>query len=276
MTRSLNSPVTVALVALFALFVGTDHRHFILNRGFTVWFHYAAFLHVLTQSKFLEKFLIITGTSISFGWYSSILYECVRYGRFFEALYKNMPPLLTRYMIKKTFDGDDDCNYNGTFTDADGAVGVDNCTYTGITSDSQLDFESAHSIIAMMSSHVLDLLGHPILTYYFWRRYKNDSGNLKTSITNSNGNNTENSTGSSCRSIGCFDDVCTWPIVISAYLYSRVWSLVQTYHNFGRFALFYLGHNIYVVESLESWYPAYIAETALYSYIIIRKLLFQP
>lgn len=46
-------------------------------------------------------------------------------------------------------------------------------------------------------THVMDTLGHPLLAAYFW---KVNDWNLK--------------------------EICTWPVLISTYSFSRVWSLV--------------------------------------------------
>ena len=111
-----------------------------LNRGFTIWFHWMSILHLVTQfqSKFIEKFLILSGTSISLGWYSTLLWECIYHGRYFDALYNNVDVL-----------------------------------YDYIPSS----IMSSHPFTPIIVIHIFDLLGHPLLTYYFWRRYNNNKNN---------------------------------------------------------------------------------------------------
>ena len=206
-----------------------------LNRGFTIWFHWMSILHLVTQfqSKFIEKFLILSGTSISLGWYSTLLWECIYHGRYFDALYNNVDVL-----------------------------------YDYIPSSVM----SSHTFTPIIIIHIFDLLGHPLLTYYFWRRYNNNNNN--------NSNNSiattpppDNRDKNNDKSIHIIDEICTWPVLISAYIFSRVWSIVHTYHNFGYFGLFYIGFDVYIIDSLDMWYPAYTTETVLYSSLILRKFI---
>lgn len=183
-----------------------------LNRGFTVWFHLASVLQVLTQSKFLVQMLALNGASICLGWYASLLFEFVWHGRWCHALYKNMPQVLVDSMVP------------------DAATGL-------------LDFESTESLLAMGVCHVLDLLGHPLLTYYFWRKSQRDNN---YSIA--------------------------WPVVLASYCFSRCWSLVHTYHNFGKPRLWYFGFDVYTIDSLDAWYPAYIIEGMFYTGVVLYKL----
>jgi hypothetical protein len=222
------------VIVIMAIFVPS--RCF-LNRGFTIWFHWISILHLFTQfqSKFIEKFLILSGTSISLGWYSTLLWECIYHGRFFDALYNNVDVLY---------------DYMPSFV------------------------MSSHPLIPITIIHVFDLLGHPLLTYYFWRRYNNINNNNNISNTTiptpPNGDNDNNKNN---ESIHIVDEICTWPVLIAAYLFSRTWSIVHTYHNFGYFGLFYVGFDVYIIDSLDMWYPAYIAETILYSSLVLRKSL---
>eukprot|EP00531_Pseudo-nitzschia_arenysensis_P016227 CAMPEP_0116122232 /NCGR_PEP_ID=MMETSP0329-20121206/4107_1 /TAXON_ID=697910 /ORGANISM="Pseudo-nitzschia arenysensis, Strain B593" /LENGTH=175 /DNA_ID=CAMNT_0003616071 /DNA_START=96 /DNA_END=620 /DNA_ORIENTATION=+ len=164
-----------------------------LNRGFTVWFHLASILQVLTQSRFLVNVLAL----ICLGWYNSLLFEFVWHGRWCHALYKNMPQVLVDCMVP------------------DAATGV-------------LDFESTRSLSAMGTCHALDFLGHPLLAYYFWKKSKRNG--------------------------------ISWPAILASYCFSRCWSLVHTYHNFGKPGLWYFGFDVYTIDSLDAWYPAYVIE----------------
>ncbi|KAG7374090.1 hypothetical protein IV203_013185 [Nitzschia inconspicua] len=204
---------------LLAIVVPSD---FYLNRGFTQWFHWAAIYYSLTQWQFLERFQILSGCSICLGWYASLVYEFVQYGRFCHPLYKNMPTSLMQFYLR-------DVEGNGS-----------------TQGQQMLDFESTKALLALTMAHILDLLAHPLLTYYFWRRHTTKGGTIK--------------------------QVVAWPVIAAAYLYSRLWSLTHTKYNTGNFDLWYFGFDIYVMDSLDSWYPAYIAETCFYGGIIILKL----
>eukprot|EP00934_Nitzschia_sp_Nitz4_P000487 Nitzschia sp. Nitz4//scaffold11_size288233//160827//161390//NITZ4_000779-RA/size288233-processed-gene-0.168-mRNA-1//1//CDS//3329534089//487//frame0 len=99
----------------------------------------------------------------------------------------------------------------------------------------------------MLLAHSLDTLGHPLLTYYFWRRHRRRGGNLA--------------------------DVVTWPVILSSYIYSRLWSLTHTTYNTGEPGLIYIGHDVYVVEHLDCWIPAYVAESTLHGLLVLYKLI---
>ena len=111
----------------------------------------------------------------------------------------------------------------------------------------RLDFESTPALLGLAVAHLLDILAHPLLTYYFWRRHSMRGNALR--------------------------DAFTWPVILAAYAYSRVWSLTHTRYNTGKFGLWYFGFDVYVMDSLDSWYPAYIAETVIYASIILRKIV---
>jgi hypothetical protein len=196
-----------------------------LNRGFTQWFHLAGIYYALTQWQFLERFQVLSGCSICLGWYASLIYEFMQHGRFCHPLYKNMPTSLMQYYLVEV---DDD---NGSNHPQD---------------QHSLDFESRTALLALAAAHVLDLLAHPLLTYYFWRKHLAKGGTIK--------------------------QIVSWPVIVAAYLYSRLWSLTHTKYNTGEFGLWYFGFDIYVMDSLDSWYPAYIAESCVYGSLLLWKL----
>jgi hypothetical protein len=109
-------------------------------------------------------------------------------------------------------------------------------------------------------SHVLDLLAHPLLTYYFWCRhmkhYQNQlqQSNQEICITK------------------VIRQVLTADVIIAAYLYSRIWSLTHTKYNTGQFGLWYMGFDVYIMDSLDSWYPAYIVEGIVYTTVTFWKV----
>jgi hypothetical protein len=51
-----------------------------------------------------------------------------------------------------------------------------------------------------------------------------------------------------------------------------VWSAVHTCYNFGAPAWFYVGFDVYDCDDLDSWYPAYVAESLFYVALVTRKL----
>jgi hypothetical protein len=187
----------------------------LLNRGFTVWFHWASALYALTQSRLLVDVLALTGVSICIGWYACLAYEFFYYGRFFHSLYRNMP--FVQELIH--------------------------------TEDGALDFESAGSLAAMAICHFLDFLGHPVLAYYFWKKCRRQ-------------NKERDSDGITFY----------WPAIFLSYTFSRIWSFVHTYYNYGSVAWFYVGFDVYVIDSLDLWYPAYVTESLLYGAVVVWKL----
>jgi hypothetical protein len=191
-----------------------------LNRGFTIWFHWASVIYLLTQSKFLEKCLVLIGTSVCLGWYSSIAYDYFQYGRLALILYDNSPPIMTEIMLDET---------------------------TG-----QPNYGSMAAVSTMLLAHALDTLGHPLLTHYFWRRHRQTGG--------------------------CLPTILTWPVVVSSWLFSRIWSILHTYYNFGRVQPYYVGYDVYVLpaDHLDCWYPAYVAESLLFSFVVMWKLFGEP
>ena len=252
-------------VVLAAIYVGILPSSFFVNRGFTIWFHHVAIFYVLTgcNSRFLEKFQILSGTSISLGWYSSIIYDYLKYDRFFHPLYENMPPAMRRYMY------------------------LNNSIDHG--NPRALDFISTTSLTMMFISHVLDLIAHPLLTYYFWRRYsakrrRNDEDKMQKAQGEaqgeSQGSDKSNKSGNASN-VSAFsvvhDIISSWEVIMSAYVFSRCWSMFHTYHNFGQtfndISLFYVGHDVYIINELDSWYPAYIAEGFVYGSAAIYRLV---
>mmetsp|Transcript_14846 Transcript_14846/g.22841 ORF Transcript_14846/g.22841 Transcript_14846/m.22841 type:complete len:284 (+) Transcript_14846:2-853(+) len=113
---------------------------------------------------------------------------------------------------------------------------------------------------AMGVAHLLDFLGHPILCWYFWKK------SASYYSCDNNKNKTNNAVA-----------VLTWPIIITTYLFSRLWSITQSYVNYGgSWQFHYFGTHVYDIphNSLHLWYPAYIAEAVCYVVIISWKLVF--
>lgn len=146
-----------------------------------------------------------------------MVYAAIKYGEVFLVLYQNMPEALRR----------------GIFVgnDPDG---------------SDIDYSSSSALAAMALAHTLDFLGHPILTYYFWKQHHKLNGSLASLVR--------------------------WPVVLAAYLFSRIWSLTHSLYNNSEPGMFYIGHDIYVVAHLDCWIPAYIAETVFFLSVLLYKL----
>jgi hypothetical protein len=182
------------------------------------------------------------------GWYATIVYEYLFYDRFMHTLYNNMPASLTNIMwiaMKDNDNGNDILLYDNHNNNAP-----------------QLDFTSTHSLLIMALSHALDLLAHPLLTYYFWRKHSQGGGGGTTHTLNGGGG-------------GTLKQVLSWPVIVSAYLFSRCWSMTHTYYNFQRLEWFYVGHDVYMVKDLDCWYPAYIAESAIFLSVVVWKICWE-
>lgn len=109
---------------------------------------------------------------------------------------------------------------------------------------------------AMVLSIVLDALAHPGLAYFFWRQHVRERRRRSAAA------------GGDLRS------VLAWPVLLSHFAVSRVWSLVHTYHNFGALGLYYFGYDVYHLNDLDCWIPAYTAEGLLHLGIVLWKVGF--
>jgi len=111
-------------------------------------------------------------------------------------------------------------------------------------------WDTTAALVAMGFSHFFDLLGHPILTNHHYRKRRQHQ--VATNKT----------TG----------EAFSWSAILGGYLFSRIWSAVHNYYNFGHYAWFYMGFEVYVLNSLDMFYPSYIAETVWYGGLVIWKL----
>ena len=183
-----------------------------INRGFTQWFHWVAVLYFLTRWDVLERFQVITGISICLGWYSALGYAAVYYGQFFLVLYQNMPSAMKDSIFHPE---------------------------TG-----EIHYESSAAKRMMLLSHTLDFLGHPLLTYFFWRRHKQRGGTAA-------------------------DIFLSWPVIVSSYFYSRLWSMTHCLYNTSQPGYFYIGHDVYVMQHLDCWVPAYVMESVFFASVVL-------
>lgn len=116
---------------------------------------------------------------------------------------------------------------------------------------------TALSMSVMLLSHALDTFAHPGLTYLLWKRHSEAHGSSDVTTRTAT---------------SALQSILTWPVIISTYLTSRLWSVVHVYYNTGKFGLFYFGHDVYMIHDLDSWLPAYLAEGLLYVAIVIYKI----
>lgn len=98
-------------------------------------------------------------------------------------------------------------------------------------------------------SHVLDILGHPVIVYLFWRIHKSYGGN--------------------------WQDLLSWPVIIMAWHTSRLWSFVHSFHNKGTWDIWYFGHDVYVLNDTNVYLTAYVAEGLCFGGVVGWKLLFE-
>ena len=206
-----------------------------LNRGYTVWFHLLSVVYLLTQSTFIRKVLILQGIGICLGWYSAIATDLFVEGTFCHTLYRNMPGSMRPYMIQYLEPGED---------------GGESTTATYII------LNTYSSWLMKALSHVLDAIGHPGLVYLFYRlhykqHYKNVEGQEATSF---------------------WKDVLTWPIIVSAWHFSRIWSMVHSFYNTGNISWWYFGHDVYKLNNLNCYLVAYIAEGICFVVAILCRL----
>lgn len=95
-------------------------------------------------------------------------------------------------------------------------------------------------------SHVLDTIGHPGLAYLFYKLHLKAGGRI--------------------------GDVLTWPVIVSAWHISRIWSMVHSYYNTGVPAWWYYGHDVYVLNNLNAYLIAYVAEGVCFGVAILCRL----
>eukprot|EP00581_Thalassiosira_minuscula_P014255 CAMPEP_0183723358 /NCGR_PEP_ID=MMETSP0737-20130205/14950_1 /TAXON_ID=385413 /ORGANISM="Thalassiosira miniscula, Strain CCMP1093" /LENGTH=347 /DNA_ID=CAMNT_0025953619 /DNA_START=104 /DNA_END=1147 /DNA_ORIENTATION=+ len=218
-----------------------------LNRGYTVWFHLTSLFYLLTQSSFVRKVLILQGTGICLGWYSAIAADWFTEGTFCHTLYRNMPASMVEYMVQEA-------PLNSTIGEhaAMAAMGIE--PITGNSSYILLDTYSSYAMKAL--SHVLDTMGHPGLAYLFWKIHKT--------------NHQSTSHGASLKTV--LNDILSWEVIVFGWHFSRSWSLLHSYYNTGQPSFWYYGHDVYLLNNLDSYLIAYIAEGACFGVAILLRL----
>ncbi|KAL3785325.1 hypothetical protein ACHAWO_008597 [Cyclotella atomus] len=191
---------------------------FYLNRGYTVWFHLCSLAYIPTRSAFLRKFVVLQGVAICAGWYAAIVNEYISDGNFCHALYRNMPQSLVDQIVVQHEDRYEMRNTNTAW-------------------------------VYKFLCHVVDILGHPVIVYIFWRIHKSYGETWK--------------------------DLLSWPVIIMAWHFSRLWSLVHSVYNKGTWDFWYFGHDVYVLNDTSVYLTAYIAEGLCFGAAVTWKLLFE-
>jgi len=90
-----------------------------------------------------------------------------------------------------------------------------------------------------IAAHAMDTCGHPGLTILFlWICLRNG---------------------------GRWKDIFKLPVLVAVFCLSRFWSVVHNDHNFGRFGIYYVGYDVYNLDTLDVWYNAYVAEGVFFA-----------
>ena len=192
-----------------------------VNAGYTKWFHLVSFCYLMTQNAWLSKFLAVMGTTVTLGWWASMAVDFFKHGRFGHILHWNMPSFLTDVMLDPL--------------------------------DGQVQYNTAEQWTAVLLSHALDTLGHPVLALYFWKLNQFD-----------------------------LSKILSWSVIVGTYCLSRTWSLFHNLYNDGKFGLLYIGYDVYTIndhndDRLEGmWMPAYIMEGMCYVLMIAFKVFVEP
>jgi len=107
-------------------------------------------------------------------------------------------------------------------------------------------FYTKSSMIWMGISHAFDTLLHPGIVYMLLMSHLESGGYLK--------------------------DVISWTMIFATFCVSRSWSMLHTYHNFGKMRGWYFGYEVYHIHDLDSWMPAYVAEGVILMGLVIYKI----
>jgi hypothetical protein len=174
-----------------------------LNRGYTLWFNWGVLAFFFTRNDRLCQFLAIQGTGVCLGWYSSVVVEHILHGTIFHLLYKNSPQFLREIIM------DDDTMV-----------------------------QTWYALLFRAVIHFFDLLAHPLLTIWCWRKM----GSRPLALSS----------------------------IVASYGCSRAWSLLHSFYNQQSFSFHYVGHDVYNVNDLRLWYPAYIAEYVWHGLLLLE------
>lgn len=196
-----------------------------LNRGYTIWYHWVAVVYALTCSPFVRSLLILQGCSVSAGWYTAILFDYVLHNTVFLTLYKNTPLALRKLMLDDT----------GPLRPHTGQLRTDSPILRAA---------------AMVVAHLCDALAHPGLAYGMWRLHCRANGQDKAANSDFKRNH--------------LAAALTLPVIGTSFALCRVWCLVHTAYNQEITSLYYMGHDVYNLDHLQGWLPAYAAEAVVH------------
>lgn len=99
---------------------------------------------------------------------------------------------------------------------------------------------------AKAMSHILDTIGHPGLACLFYKLHTKWGGT--------------------------WNDILSWPIIVSAWHFSRTWSLVHSYYNTGTARFWYYGDDVYVLNNLNAYLIAYVVEGVCFGVAILCRV----
>lgn len=99
--------------------------------------------------------------------------------------------------------------------------------------------DTAPALANLAATHIIDFLAHPYLAHVVWKMHTSRGGTLKSLLT--------------------------WDVVVPAYIWTRVYSIVHMYYNNGYVdGLYYYGYDVYNIDNLESYTAAYLGEALFY------------
>ena len=265
-----------------------------LNRGYTKWFHLLCVVYFLTRAPFLRKVLILQGFGICIGWYTAIIYDYLAEGTWCHTLYRNMPDSMIVFMIQE----DESCEgFTSTTwgnTTDNGVIGHgDNSSSAQQQQDCVPSYQVVDTftaIIMKLLSHILDIFAHPGILYLLCKihtqqyYYHTTATAAATTASNNGSGKKEQGTMNSNNMMTTLllQDVITWPVIITAWHMSRLWSIVHTYinnnnndgSNYGSssVALWYYGYHVYKLNDLNSYLASYVAEGTCFVIVILYRM----
>lgn len=161
---------------------------------------------------------MIQGLTVTVGWYAAVTHDYLTHDRLCHLLYNNMPSAMKELMF-----------VNGI--SASGGIIIDTIP--------------AWSMIA--TSHVIDFLGHPYLTFVAWKMHTASGGSMRNLVT--------------------------WDVFWLTMFLSRVYSITHIYYNEGKVTgLFYYGFDVYNIDSLATYTAAYMAEGLCFAALAAWKV----
>jgi hypothetical protein len=135
------------------------------------------------------------------------------------------------------------------------------------------------AIIMKVLSHILDILAHPGLVYLLCKIHTQQYYYYHTVATATASNNgsskkeqTKVTTNNNNMMTTLLRDVITWPVIITAWHMSRLWSIVHTYINNNDINGWYYGYHVYKINNLNSYLASYVAEGVCFVIVILYRM----